>query len=91
MFDGAEELFEKDDPVKDIRQTYHLSMSLLRGRGKVKRGFPSAAAFADALTQDPYGGFDVMDFERPSLRAKKGKRAVSDLGLSDEDLKADMQ
>lgn len=34
--------------------------------------FPSASAFADALELDTHGGFDIMDFERPSLR-KRGK------------------
>jgi hypothetical protein len=49
-----------------------------RGRSKRnKRGrdsFPPAEAFADALEQDPYGAFDVMNWERPSLRTKKKGR-----------------
>ncbi|KPI35156.1 Protein SQS1 [Cyphellophora attinorum] len=51
-----------------------------RGRSKRnKRGrdsFPPAEAFADALEQDPYGAFDVMEWERPSLRPKrKGRKS----------------
>ncbi|KAK2797380.1 hypothetical protein FQN51_008551 [Onygenales sp. PD_10] len=49
--------------------------------------FPSASAFADALDQDPYGAFDIMDFERPSLRKKpKGRRPTQEFDLSDSDL-----
>ncbi|KAK2812138.1 hypothetical protein FQN50_001495 [Emmonsiellopsis sp. PD_5] len=49
--------------------------------------FPSASAFADALDQDPYGAFDIMDFERPSLRKKpKGRRQTQEFDLSDSDL-----
>ncbi|KAL4869629.1 hypothetical protein BDV12DRAFT_73556 [Aspergillus spectabilis] len=35
--------------------------------------FASTTAFADALELDPYYGFDVMDFSRPSLRKKEKK------------------
>lgn len=53
--------------------------------------FPSASAFADALDQDPYGAYDIMDFERPSLRPRnKGKKAP-DFQLSDEELAAQLQ
>ncbi|CAI6338939.1 unnamed protein product [Periconia digitata] len=45
------------------------------GGRRAEPHFPSASAMADALSQDAYGGFDVMDFERPSLRPlKKGRR-----------------
>ena len=33
---------------------------------------------ADILEQDPYGGFDIMDFDRPSLRPKKKGRKFED-------------
>jgi len=66
-----------------------------RGRSKRNKkqrdSFPPAEAFADALDQDPYGAFDIMDFERPSLRPKrKGRKSdyPFDLeGLDDEDLR----
>lgn len=66
-----------------------------RGRSKRNKkqrdSFPSAEAFADALDQDPYGVFDIMDFERPSLRPKKKGRKSDypfDLeGLEDDDLR----
>ncbi|KAF4556268.1 R3H domain-containing protein 2 [Elsinoe fawcettii] len=71
-----------------------------RGGGKKKQRdtFPSASLMADVLDQDPYGGFDVMDFERPSLRpaGKKGRKSAGGLpeelaGLSDEELISDLQ
>ena len=69
-------------------------------RGKSKRNrrerdsFPPAEAFADALEQDPYGAFDIMDFDRPSLRPKrKGRKAdlPFELGVDDPDLAAQLR
>lgn len=49
--------------------------------------FPKATALADA-----YDGFDIMDFDRPSLRKKnKGKRGRLVVDLSDSELEASMQ
>ncbi|KAJ5971131.1 uncharacterized protein N7479_001049 [Penicillium vulpinum] len=54
--------------------------------------FPSASAVADALESDPYFGFDIMDFDRPSLRKKpKGKQSVPDLVLSDSEFEIELQ
>jgi hypothetical protein len=65
-------------------------------RSTKKRGgmtFPSASALADTLDQYGDAGFDIMDFERPSLRPKRGGRkgkippeleALSDDELKDE-------
>ncbi|PYH95191.1 hypothetical protein BO71DRAFT_408705 [Aspergillus ellipticus CBS 707.79] len=47
--------------------------------------FASATAFADALELDPYYGFDIMDYNRPSLR---GKDHPFDDMLSDSDLES---
>lgn len=59
-----------------------------KSRRVAKDYFPSATLLADALDQDPYGGFDVMDYERPSLRKKKGKKSLP-FEVSDDDLKED--
>jgi len=49
--------------------------------------FPAASALADA-----YDGFDVMDFDRPSLKKKpKGRKGVPEFDISDSDLEASMQ
>ncbi|OBT90873.1 hypothetical protein VE02_00477 [Pseudogymnoascus sp. 03VT05] len=60
-------------------------------REKVSRspqsGFPSATRLADA-----YDGFDVMDFERPSLNKKpKGRKGRLPFDVSDPELEASMQ
>ncbi|KAJ6111596.1 hypothetical protein N7523_007657 [Penicillium sp. IBT 18751x] len=59
-----------------------------KGSRPGNHGFASASAFADALEADPYYGFDIMDFNRPSLQKKsKGKPPPAlDLMLSDSDL-----
>ncbi|KAJ5118522.1 hypothetical protein N7448_010229 [Penicillium atrosanguineum] len=59
-----------------------------KGSRQGNHGFASASAFADALEADPYYGFDIMDFNRPSLQKKgKGKTPPAlDLMLSDSDL-----
>lgn len=86
--DDGDEFLANDDFIS-FSAKHHLS-----SRGKSKRNrrqrttFPPAEAFADALDQDPYGAFDIMDFDRPSLRPKK-KGRVSDpfeWGLEDEEL-----
>jgi hypothetical protein len=69
--------------------------------GKKKKGgrksdnFPDATLMADVLEQDAYGGFDVMDYDRPSLRKKnKGRKSgplPEELGLSDSDLVEELQ
>jgi hypothetical protein len=49
--------------------------------------FPAASALADA-----YDGFDVIDFERPSLKKKsKGRKGKLPFDLSDSDLEATLQ
>lgn len=62
-------------------------------RGKrTKTEFPSASLMADVLDQDPYNGFDVMDFDRPSLRKKvKGRQGALPVELSDEELEANLR
>ncbi|KAH8428892.1 putative R3H and G-patch domain protein [Aspergillus melleus] len=58
---------------------------------KLGNKFASATAFADALESDPYYGFDIMDFDRPSLRKKsKAKRHVPDFELSDPELEMEL-
>lgn len=61
-----------------------------KSRSKGKGSFPSATLLADVLDQDPYGGFDVMNFERPSLRKKKGRKAL-DFDVSDDELRESLE
>ncbi|PLB51765.1 hypothetical protein P170DRAFT_85925 [Aspergillus steynii IBT 23096] len=59
---------------------------------KHKKGmFPTATTFADALESDPYYGFDIMDFDRPSLRKKsKAKYHAPNFELSDSELEMEL-
>lgn len=61
-----------------------------KSRRTAKDTFPSATLLADVLEQDPYGGFDVMDFERPSLRKKKGKKGLP-FDVSDDELRESVE
>ncbi|USP73305.1 hypothetical protein yc1106_00579 [Curvularia clavata] len=63
-----------------------------RTRGHREASFPSASAMVDALEMDPYGGFDIMDTERPSLKPKKkGRRGQPPPELEDSDLNEQLQ
>ncbi|TVY43855.1 Protein SQS1 [Lachnellula occidentalis] len=58
-----------------------------RAARRPRGDFPSASALADS-----YDGFDVMDFERPSLKKKpKGRKGKIAFDLSDSELEASMQ
>lgn len=63
-----------------------------RARRTREKTFPSASAMADALAMDPYGGFDIMDTERPSLKVKKkGRRGHMPPELEDDDMSKTLQ
>jgi hypothetical protein len=63
-----------------------------RVRGNRDPSFPSASAMADAVEMDPYGAFDIMDTERPSLKPKKkGRRGQPPAELEDSDLNEQIQ
>jgi hypothetical protein len=58
------------------------------GRSKRPRGDYPAASLLD----NSYDGFDVMDFERPSLKKKpKGRKGKVVFDISDSELEASMQ
>ena len=89
---GSDELLLYDDGVdasvaraakKYSKETYTPKKSRRSGQ------YPSASLMADVLDQDPYGGFDIMDFERPSLRKKKGKKLPFD--VSDDELRGSIE
>ncbi|QSZ31299.1 hypothetical protein DSL72_000862 [Monilinia vaccinii-corymbosi] len=96
---GGDEILLFDDDVNDEGEeieapAVNLNNFILSGRrGRMERQrrqreYPSAAPLADA-----YDGFDVMDFDRPSLKKKpkgrKGKLILDD--ISDSELEASMQ
>jgi len=66
-----------------------------RRRGRGEPSFVDATALADTLDQYGDNGFDIMDFDRPSLRptkkGRKGKVPPELEALSDDDLRETMQ
>ncbi len=93
LFDDDDDADEEVEGLTSLqeRNPYTLMFSPKRGsdRGsKRPRGeFPSATRMADA-----YDGFDIMDFERPSLKKKpKGRKGMPVFDLSDSDLAESMQ
>lgn len=96
-FDTDEDEDDDDDLDADILEQLALEYSRTHkkkgGRGNRNVSFPSASAFADAIDADPYYGFDIMDFDRPSLtKPSKGKRQPAlELMLSDSDLEMHLQ
>jgi len=88
LFDEDED--DEGDAVKGYRPSFSMPKSThksIRGPNRAKGEFPSATLLADA-----YDGFDVMDFDRPSLRRKpKGRKGKLILDISDSELEASMQ
>ncbi|KAI5286793.1 hypothetical protein KEM54_006505 [Ascosphaera aggregata] len=82
IFDGTEDI---DFTFK--RSGFDTKREAKKKQKKGRTGtFPSASAFVDALEQDPYDAFDVMDFDAPSLRKRnKGKKQI-EFDLSDDEL-----
>ena len=95
LFNGQEDNeFTNGDNFIPFSSKQHISNRKRSKRNlRKKDSFPSAGAFADALEQDPYNGFDVMDFDRPSLKPKrKGRKSVGlPFELEDEDLAFQLQ
>lgn len=86
-----QENYEQSKP----RPSFTISDTPTRGlkMKKKKEGFPSASLMADILEQDPYNGFDVMDFDRPSLRSKKknSRPLLPGFDLSDDEVELHLQ
>jgi R3H domain/G-patch domain len=88
--DGNDDGFSRGYDFVSFSMSKHTSnRTRSKKNNRAADGIPSATAFADALDEDPYGGFDIMDFDRPSLRPKpKGRKSdfVYDPDLIDEEL-----
>jgi hypothetical protein len=95
LFNGQEdsEFANGDDFIPFSSKQHTSNRKRSKGNLRKKDSFPSAGAFADALEQDPYNGFDVMDFDRPSLKPKRKGRKSAGLPfeLEDEDLAFQLQ
>lgn len=87
LFDDEE---DDDDDEEEVPSRFALEpsrkQSNARGSKRPRGEYPSATMMADA-----FDGFDVMDFDRPSLKRKpKGRRGKLTLDLSDSELEAAM-
>ncbi|KAF2459578.1 hypothetical protein BDY21DRAFT_377917 [Lineolata rhizophorae] len=86
---GADDAGDFGGPSTKLKRPSRPSQH--RGNDR-EQHFPSATVMADVLEQDPYGGFDVMDYERPSLKNKaKGRRNPTPFELSDNELESAMK
>ncbi|ERF71404.1 hypothetical protein EPUS_07432 [Endocarpon pusillum Z07020] len=84
LFDGA--LEESQDFISFSAKAHTSNRTRSKQNRRSKGTFPSAEAFADVLDEDPYNGFDVMDFDRPSLKPKKrGRKSANGLPFELED------
>ncbi|TGO75331.1 hypothetical protein BELL_0220g00150 [Botrytis elliptica] len=96
---GGDEILLFDDEVDDEdddmeASTIDLNNFILSGRrGRKERQRRQGEFLPAASLADAYDGFDVMDFDRPSLKKKpkgrKGKLILDD--ISDSELEASMQ
>ncbi|KAI4183909.1 MAG: hypothetical protein L6R41_005108 [Letrouitia leprolyta] len=98
LFDGNETRDEGHFPSEDEEDAVLLGFSAaskLSRRGQCLQQYQAPGASkathlaADFLNQDPFGGFDVMDHARPSLkRTSRGRRGAPAIELSDAELDA---
>lgn len=87
-----EDLLDEEVDLENIESLYEITSGWNTKTEPKKTRFPSASAFADALESDPYHGFDIMDYNRPSLRKKaKGRKGPPDLMLSDSELEMELE
>lgn len=89
LYDGSPDIDRYDwdlpIPVASNRSRYRLRKGPMTK--EFKGDFPAASALADA-----YDGFDILDFERPSLKNKpKGRKGKLAIDLSDSGPEAAMQ
>lgn len=93
LFDGLLAPDEEDEEFsarltfKPLKISTNQRTAKARGGKRRQDEFPSASVLADA-----YDGFDVVDFDRPSLKKKpKGRRGKPAYDLSDSELEASME
>jgi hypothetical protein len=92
--DGVGDVDEARAGLQDLASSSFAKSAIKRSGNKRGTSFPNASALADTIDQYGDAGFDIMDFERPSLRPKrggrKGKMPPELEALSDDELKNEM-
>ena len=95
LYDGAEQVSSSAAAMRrPHRETSSCNTSNLHGKGehRSRSRFPSTSLIANMLDEDPYGGFDVVDRDRPGIRSMvKGRGGKFHLELSDSDFEQTLQ
>jgi len=91
-----DEQLDVDDEADSTALRNSLAPIMLPSKKRQPRSTASQRARGDlppaGLLADAYDGFDVMDFDRPSLKKKpKGRKGKLEFDLSDSELEASMQ
>lgn len=90
-FQFDEDLSDEEDDLEDIETLHRIALGQCTSNNPKKTGFPSASTFADALESDPYYGFDIMDFDRPSFKKKTKGNKGPHMVLSDSELELELE
>ena len=95
LYDGAEQVSSSAATMRrPHREPSSRKIDCLHGKGEDRSRYecPSASLMADVLDQDPYGGFDIVDRDRPGIRSMiKGRGGKLHLELSDSELEQTLQ
>ena len=94
LFDGDDiEDWSDEQHIERLKKDAFTYTELSKTKkGKSRSSFVQADMFADILMTEPYNGFDIMDYERPSLkRVFKGGRGRQTAELSDSELEVSRQ
>ncbi|KAL9634143.1 MAG: hypothetical protein Q9164_004270 [Protoblastenia rupestris] len=92
LFDGDEGAVLAESSTKGLIGACSTKRVELKGNERASRPFSSAAALAQALEDDPFDSFDVMDLDRPILRRRpKGRHGHPALELSDSELEQNLR
>ena len=95
LYDGVEQASSSAVAKRRLhRETSSCNIQKLQRKDehRSRYKFPSASLMADLLDQDPYGGFDIVDRDRPSIRSMvKGHGGRVYPELSDSELEQTIQ
>ena len=90
--DGDTEYSEGDNVNLLHSKALFPGLAIKEQRRRLQKGLISSSPSAGVINQDPYGDFDVMDRERPSIRQKfKGSNRVAPFEFSDSDMEFEIR
>ena len=92
LFEGDEGDVLAESSTKGLIGACSTKRVELKSNERASWPFSSAAALAQAMKDDPFGSFDVMDLDRLSLRRRlKGRHGHPALELSDSELEQNLR